>query len=431
MTEVRTAAENRTSATARTVAEAYAFLELTLPEGEGWVDYLRHTALDDLDDEHWLLRFDGPYEREWYVAEVPVSKAGMQAAEESGELYGVGRSTLVDAGQWYVIESANAGMAEVGLAQLGDEPPDEETYWAILNAWNGAAAAATEIEKFLPFDVEVVPDTAFWTDRGRRVHEQRRDVFRRSRALRDAAFYRDRRDEFQRRFESSFHTAASEPVTASTEAPTTAPPSPLPARTYAEVHAYLDTHPCRCGSVEFPRDAMAVLGSDENGVVVNYSGPCDDCGQPRDHVFRLPPRPGSLPGDPRRFSYPEDGPSELLDPGEWVAVSQAYGVLAASVMTALAAAVDAVAETSGEVIEPDPAEREAVVTMLTMSMYALDEVEKFFPPEVEELPSSVCWTANGHEVRRTSPEWFQRTFLAEQRSILQQQRTELTERHGR
>ncbi|GAB2934354.1 hypothetical protein GCM10027280_22690 [Micromonospora polyrhachis] len=435
MSRLTAGPNRRAAAEARTVAEAYVFLELSLPEGEGWVDYLRYTALDDLDDEHWLLRFDGPYEGDWYVAEVPVSKAGTQAAEESDELYGVDRSTLVDAGQWYVIESANAGMAEAGLDRMGDEPPDEETYWSILNAWNGAAAAAREIEKFLPGGVDEVPETAFWTDLGRHVHEQRRDVFRRSRMVRDVTFYRERRDDFQRRFGSSFSTAAGEPATAPTVVPPTAVPTtaaaPLPARTYAEIHTYLDTHPCRCGSVEFSRDQMAVLTSDENGVVVGYSGPCDDCALPRDQVFRLPQRPGSLPGEPWRFSYPEDGPSELLDPGQWVAVSQAYAVLADEMLAALAMMADPEGEDNGAVGEPDPTEWEAVVTMLTMSVYALDEVVKFLPPGVEELPGSACWSANGHEVRRTSPEWFRRTYLAEQRFLRQQQLTALVERDGR
>ncbi|MFG1889042.1 hypothetical protein ACGFIR_14360 [Micromonospora sp. NPDC049051] len=440
-------------AEARTVAEAYAFLELNLPDGEGWVDYLRHTALDDLDEEHLLLRFDGPYEAEWYVAQVPVSKAGMRAAQEAGELYGVGRSTLLDAGQWYVIESANAGMAEVGLDQLGDEVPDEETYWAVLNAWDSAAAAATEIGKFLPPDVEMLPDSAFWTERGQWVHEQRRDVFRRSRVVRDAAFYLGRRDDFRRRFEAMFSAAAGEPdvvpasvpVDAPTdisddgsvaapsgqESPPAANSSPLPARTYAEIHTYLDTHPCQCGSVEFPRGQMAVLSSDESGVVVGYDGPCDDCGRSRDHVFRLPRRPGSPPGDPYRFSHPEDGPSELLDPGEWVAVSQAYGVVADTVLAAMTTAAVDEGGDSGEVVEPDPADLEAVVTMLTMSIDALDEVARFFPPGVEELPSGMLWTANGHEVRSTSPEWFRRAYLAEQRSRRHQQLTSFTERYGR
>ncbi|GAB3160520.1 hypothetical protein GCM10027290_66660 [Micromonospora sonneratiae] len=440
---------------ARTIAEAYVHLELTLPEGEDWVDYRRYTTLHDVDDEHWLLRFDGPYEGQWHVAEVVVSKTGARAAQEAGQWYGVDRSTLVDAGQWYAIEAACVGMAQTGLDQLGGEPPDEETYWAIVEAWAGAAAAAGEIEKFLPPGVEEVPATAFWTEHGRRVRGQRRDAFRRSRLTGDAAFYLRRRDDFQLSFAPLFDGPAgipevsavgpaevvdaspagsAEPSAAGSAEPSPGGPvdvplrelvdastSPLPARTYGEVHAYLDMHPCQCGAVQFPRGQMSVLASDERGVVVHYAGPCDECGQPREHTFRLPQRPGLPPGEPYRFSYVGDGPSELLDPGEWVAVSQAYGAVADAVAEAMAA----------EPGDPDPAERTAAVEMLTMAVNALDEAAKFFPPDAETLPTSAFWTANGHDVRRSAPEWFERRHLAEQRFKRWQQLTGFTARYGR
>lgn len=166
---------------------------------------------------------------------------------------------------------------------------------------------------------------------------------------------------------------------------------------------------------------MTVLSSDEQMVVVHYDGPCDECGRPRTHTFRLPQRPGSPPREPHRFSYPEDGPSELLDPGEWVAVGQAYGGFADDVLAVMAA----------EAGEPDPAEQAALVGMLALTVSALDEAMKFLPPDAEVLPSSALWSDNGREVRRVSPEWFERGFLAEQRLKRWEQLTELGTDQGR
>jgi len=403
---------------ARTIAEAYVHLELTLPDGEDAVDYRRHTTLHDVDDDHWLLVFEGPYEGRWCAEAVPVSKRATAAARESGERYGAGSSTLVDAGQWYAVESANAGLAELGSA---DAPPDEQTYWAVLTAWTDAAAAAAEIGKFLPPGADQVPATACWTGYGKRVYARRPDAFRRARLAGDRAAYLRRRDDFQRRFGALFAEPASEAGNAApAEVAAEDAPAPLPARTYGEVHAYLDLHSCACGSVEFPR-APAVEVSGDRHVVVAFAGRCDGCGRPREHRFRLPARPGLPPGEPFRFSHPGDGPSELLDPGEWVAVAEAYA-------TAADAVVSAMAEAGGA---PAPADHRAAGAMLAMAASAVDEVLAFVPPDADEVPEAAHRSATGDEVRHLSPEWFRRPFLTEQRAHRRRLLADFTARYGR
>ncbi|MFD0822312.1 hypothetical protein ACFQ0D_29235, partial [Micromonospora zhanjiangensis] len=151
---------------ARTIAEAYAFLELTLPAGESWLDHDRYTTLHS-EDEHYVLRFDGPYEGRRISREVRIPHVTHRAAEEAGQRFGPGRSTLVDAGQWYALEAAYAGMAQAGLDQA-DGGIDEQTYRAVVDAWAAAAAAAGEVAKFLPAEGDEVPSGAFWTEHGRR-----------------------------------------------------------------------------------------------------------------------------------------------------------------------------------------------------------------------------------------------------------------------
>jgi hypothetical protein len=142
---------------------------------------------------------------------------------------------------------------------------------------------------------------------------------------------------------------------------------------------------------------MRVLADDDSGAVLRYAGPCAACAAPREFTFRLPPRPGLPPGSPYLFSFPDDGPSRLLDPGDWAAVSVGYAWLP-----------DAIADGA---LAPDEAaliDDDELVRLLTGAAGALDEVLKFFPPDVEALPAEACWTATGREFHQQDPEWFQR-----------------------
>lgn len=366
-------------AEARTVAEAYAYLELTLPPGESWVDYEKCTTLEAGRDGGYVLRFDGWYEGRRHQIDVPVVPRE-------------GRSTLIDAGQWQLLADAYAGMAATGEQQLAGGVPDDETYRAIVGAWDGAATAVAEIERFLPDDAAEPTDEAFWTEMGRQVRAHRPEAFERARLAATRDEYARRRDDFVARY-GSVGTA---PATQGTAA------GPVrPARTYGEAHAYMDLRPCVCGSVSFPRGQLAVtVNDDDDGVTVRFAGPCDDCDRPREFAFRLPPRPGVPAESPYLFGYPDDGPSELLDAGEWFGVAEGYAAVADLAVADVAAADGA----------------EDVVKLLTCAASAVDEVLRFLPAGAEALPAAALWTVAGGERYARDPDRFRRESLEQWRA---------------
>ncbi|MBO0871239.1 MAG: hypothetical protein J2P15_22020, partial [Micromonosporaceae bacterium] len=160
---------------ARTLAEAYAYLELSVPPGEAEVDYDRYSTLERRADGY-VLRFDGPYQGEWFTAEVSLPPDALAPGPDRPLSYGDGPSRLLDAGQWYALEQAYAGMAEVGTGS-----PVPEDYYAVADAWQRARAAVEEIEKLLPPEAAEVPEECFWSQQGRRVRAAAPDAFRRVR----------------------------------------------------------------------------------------------------------------------------------------------------------------------------------------------------------------------------------------------------------
>ncbi len=389
---------------ARTLAEAYAYLELTLPPGEGWIDFDRFTAVER-DGDGYLLRFAGPYEGRFHTVEVPV--AGRSAPDEPDAVelsYGPGRSELVDPGQWYLIESGYAGMARTGLAELGGATPDDETYRAIHRAWDSARAAVREIEKFVPDGADSVPPGACWTEQGRWLCEHRAGAFRLARLSGAAESYRRQRDELAARYASAVPDGpgAAEPeltpalpAEAPVEAPATDPPA---ARTLGEAYVFMDLNPCECGSAQFRRGALDVLaGDDVRGLLVRYAGPCDGCGRPRDFRFQLPGRPELAPESPYLLSHPSDGPSVLLDPGDWLAAALAYGACA-------------------DALEPAGVPAEDIVKLLTVAAGAVDEVLRFLPPGADAVPPGGFWTDTGREAYQRDPALFRRDRLVRERA---------------
>ncbi|MBO4208614.1 hypothetical protein [Micromonospora echinofusca] len=410
---------------ARTLAEAYLYLELTLPVGDDAVDYDRHTTLDRRDDEHYLLRFDGPYgDRHWNI-EVTVPLASHRAADGPTLCYGSGRSRLLDAGQWYAIEDGYAGMARTGLTRLAHSGPDEATYLAVVAAWDAARAAADEIAKFLPPDAEEVPAEAFWTEHGRSVRAARPEAFRRDRLDTARNGYRRRLDEAQSRIAG---TGAQRPGTPG-PTPAGGPTDPVPVRvrSLAEAHVHLDLRPCGCGSAGFPRDRMTVLVDDPDRLLVRYAGPCDGCGAPRDVVFELPPAADRSDGPAYLFSGPADGPSEALDAADWLGVAEGYGALA----DALLAAVEADVSGDAEGRWRDPQERAAMVRLLAGAAAAVEEVLKFLPGQAPALPAAAFWTGPGRERYARQRDLFDRDRLTRWCAHRWRVLDEFTARYGR
>ncbi|MFG2062018.1 hypothetical protein ACGFIK_11430 [Micromonospora sp. NPDC048871] len=163
--------------------------------------------------------------------------------------------------------------------------------------------------------------------------------------------------------------------------------NPPLSRANAEAHLYMDLHACSCGSTRFPRHSSVVVLADGD-LASRYTGACEGCGEEREFVFRLPATPTDAGGG---FRYGGDEPSQLLDPGEWLLVADAY---AASVP----------AETTGEAAQRARA-------ALTRAVAALDEVVKF-APDGAEIPGAAFVSDRGRQLHQREPGRFRRERLA-------------------
>jgi hypothetical protein len=103
-----------------------------------------------------------------------------------------------------------------------------------------------------------------------------------------------------------------------------AKPSPR-SRSSAEWHLYMDLRPCECGETDF--GGSSAVGDGEHGLEAEYSGPCRRCGRPRSFTFLITEEPVLRLG--YEWAPPDAGPSDLLDPGEWIAVADDFAGQAA------------------------------------------------------------------------------------------------------
>jgi hypothetical protein len=163
---------------------------------------------------------------------------------------------------------------------------------------------------------------------------------------------------------------------------------PSLARNNEEAHLYLDLHPCACGGEDAARDSGVAF---EGGQwLVRYTCVCSRCGRARLVEFRQAesqarPAPGAWSVGPE--------PSELLDAGEWLWLSDVYA----------AAPVDL----SGLSAQEAAQARED----LAAAGGALDEVVKFLPADAEEMPPSAFWTDRGRQLYEAEPARFHRSRL--------------------
>lgn len=162
-------------------------------------------------------------------------------------------------------------------------------------------------------------------------------------------------------------------------------------RTNAEAHLYMDLRPCACGETRFGRDS-AVVALDDGDLASRYTGTCARCGQPREFVFRLPAEI-RMPEAANGYSYGGDEPSQLIDPGEWLWVADAY---------------------AGQVpAEPptDPEQRRRSAALLHRAAAAVAEALKFIPADADRVPPASITSERGQEILRRQPERFRRNRL--------------------
>ncbi|WP_218125820.1 hypothetical protein [Sinosporangium album] len=153
------------------------------------------------------------------------------------------------------------------------------------------------------------------------------------------------------------------------------------ARTRDEALLYLDLHPCECGSMETDWEKSTI--TDAGGLAARYGGACAECGAEREYTFALPNRETFPKGWP---TYGGAEPSQLLDAGEWLLVSDR-----------VASNVPPDAENAGHA--------------LSMARAAVEEVLKFIPEDQERVPDHGFWTERGVEFREVEPGRFRRERL--------------------
>jgi hypothetical protein len=167
---------------------------------------------------------------------------------------------------------------------------------------------------------------------------------------------------------------------------------PLPlARTSAEAHLYMELRPCpRCGESRFEPAGSVVEAGGE--LASRYEGVCPSCGEAREFTFRLPEE--ILPPSDENPCFGDDTPSELLDAGEWLWLSDLI-------------AVDTPADPAGLTAR----DRRLVRVDLLTAAAAVDEVLKFLPPGADAVPPHLVWTPRGREIHATEPSRFRRGRL--------------------
>lgn len=84
-------------------------------------------------------------------------------------------SQLFDPGEWQMI--ADVGVREGSAGRTGDQAADAER----KQAFAVAVAAIGEILKFIPYGGDAVPESAFWTPRGRAAYRENPRRFQRER----------------------------------------------------------------------------------------------------------------------------------------------------------------------------------------------------------------------------------------------------------
>jgi hypothetical protein len=140
------------------------------------------------------------------------------------------------------------------------------------------------------------------------------------------------------------------------------------ARTRDEARLYLDLTACACGALA--DDWQHATGLQDGDLVSVYDATCPECGADREYAFGLPEHEAAGP-------YPNfggDEPSQLIDPGRWLA-------LADQLASSLPAG--------------DPA---TAAEALRIAQAAVEEVVKFVPPGATAVPAEAFWTAEGRAV---------------------------------
>jgi hypothetical protein len=152
------------------------------------------------------------------------------------------------------------------------------------------------------------------------------------------------------------------------------------ARTDQEAEIYIEMTPChRCGGYGFDGGSTVIFLDDDLGT--RWTGTCTRCGAAREFVFRLPQEVSLATSAP--YDFGPGGPSELLDPGQWMTVADLASRSA-----------------------PAPARDD-----LLLAVAAFEEVARFIPEGADEVPAEAFRTDEGRAAHRQWPARFTRSWL--------------------
>jgi hypothetical protein len=176
---------------ARTLVEAHTYLSLLAAADGDTEEQSAAATVTTEGDRSWTLSYRNRVE-----VEVPYDSE--QAARAVGARFGLGRSRLVDAGQWVLVAQTYAERAVQATVRSGSRAVDPEQIGLELN-WVFAADALDEALKFLDDGGSAFPDPAFWTDQGRRLAAEQPELLTRAKLVEDLGYYRGALDDLRSR----------------------------------------------------------------------------------------------------------------------------------------------------------------------------------------------------------------------------------------
>ncbi|MGI5212379.1 hypothetical protein [Plantactinospora sp. CA-290183] len=162
----------------------------------------------------------------------------------------------------------------------------------------------------------------------------------------------------------------------------------LVARSSEECHLYMELHPCECGEEFFEWSRHHLEERPDHPRVSVYEGTCARCGRERRFEFEVPavsPEPGR---------YGDDGPSRIIDPGEFLVSSRQF---------------------AGNV-PPDPgdlavSELGYAYNAIDLAVAGVEETLKFVPPGAEAVPPEAFTSELGRKTYDADPDAFTRDRL--------------------
>lgn len=158
----------------------------------------------------------------------------------------------------------------------------------------------------------------------------------------------------------------------------------LAARSATEAQIYMDLHPCdECGAARV-RGGQDLREDGNGGLVSVYAGTCPGCGLQWSFAFAVP----AAPPPAGRIGGSE--PSAIIDPGEWVYLSD---------LNASSPAGPA----------PSPGDR----ARLSRAAAAAEEAAKFIPPGLDSVPAEAFTSSCGRAMFAAFPARFRGSDLRE------------------